>query len=111
MNYETLTENYFEARSKVRELNQTLKEKTTRAGVHLTFEQLHILDQLQDGSKMTSSVTNNIPGCPDTTRLIDRMVHHGLVRRTRPPSNRRVVMLRITDLGRAQLIRAKKVLK
>ena len=38
---------------------------------------------------------------PDVTRLIDRMVKDGLVTRSRSAADRRVVLVRLTDAGRA----------
>lgn len=40
---------------------------------------------------------------PDVTRLVDRAVKLGLVVRKRPESDRRVVLLRLTDEGRRLL--------
>jgi DNA-binding MarR family transcriptional regulator len=42
------------------------------------------------------------PG-PDVTRLADRLVDQGLLTRQRPASDRRVVLLRLTDAGRRRL--------
>lgn len=40
---------------------------------------------------------------PDVTRLVDRAVEAGLVVRNRPETDRRVVLLTLTDQGRALL--------
>lgn len=40
---------------------------------------------------------------PDATRLVDRLERQGRVRRERPPTDRRVVMVRITESGRRTL--------
>ncbi len=40
---------------------------------------------------------------PDMTRLLDRLEARGLVSRTRPPGDRRIVTARITDAGLAAL--------
>lgn len=40
---------------------------------------------------------------PDATRLVDRLERQGRVRRERPPQDRRVVLVRITEAGRRTL--------
>jgi len=40
---------------------------------------------------------------PDITRLLDRLAERGLVSRTRPPENRRTVLVGITQAGRELL--------
>ena len=40
---------------------------------------------------------------PDVTRLVDRLQRHGLARRTRCPTDRRVVLVDITERGAALL--------
>jgi DNA-binding MarR family transcriptional regulator len=40
---------------------------------------------------------------PDITRLLDKLEERGLIRRQRPPGNRRVVEVRITKEGRGLL--------
>jgi DNA-binding MarR family transcriptional regulator len=40
-----------------------------------------------------------ISRAPDITRLLDKLEARGLVRRDRPPDNRRVVEVKITDAG------------
>lgn len=44
-----------------------------------------------------------ISRAPDITRLLDRLEAKGLVERTRPAANRRVVLVRITSSGLALL--------
>ena len=40
---------------------------------------------------------------PDITRLLDKLEERGLIERERPPDNRRMVLIGLTDAGRALL--------
>ncbi len=40
---------------------------------------------------------------PDITRLLDKLEERGLIERERPPDNRRVVLIGLTDRGRSLL--------
>lgn len=64
---------------------------------------LRCLDWLVDGPKSAgqlSTATGLRPAA--TTALIDRLAKRGLVRRTRPDSDRRTVLVEMTELGQAQ---------
>jgi DNA-binding MarR family transcriptional regulator len=53
----------------------------------------------QEGRTMSEISDRMINRDPDATRLADRMIRHGLVRRVRDTVDRRVVRLFITDEG------------
>ena len=73
----------------------------------LTRQQFNVLEVLGDvGSEGLPSLEISrrlVEGLPDITRLIDRLVHAGLVRRTRSAVDRRVVIVKLTDTGRQRL--------
>jgi DNA-binding MarR family transcriptional regulator len=58
-----------------------------------------------DGVKSSDIADRMIYRDPDVTRLVDRMVEQGLVRRDRDSDDRRVVLVSITEAGLALLER------
>ena len=72
----------------------------------LTGGQYNVLRILRGaGTELTCQEVGSrtIAQVPDITRLVDRLEAAGLVERRRPPEDRRVVLLRITDRGLALL--------
>jgi DNA-binding MarR family transcriptional regulator len=75
----------------------------------LTPQQYNVLRLLKaehPGTLPTLALAQRLVSrAPDITRMVDRLEEHGLVRRERPPDNRRVVRVGITPAGLA-LVRA-----
>jgi DNA-binding MarR family transcriptional regulator len=73
----------------------------------LTAQQYNALRLLRgvhpDGLRTLELAGRLISRAPDITRLLDRLETRGLVARTRPSDNRRVVEVALTDAGRALL--------
>ena len=82
-------------------LNNTLK------GFGLTFTQFNLLRILRScgepGLTCSQLAERLISRDPDTTRLLDRMEHSGLVKRERSSEDRRIVLSMITAKGEALL--------
>ena len=66
---------------------------------------LHVLYMLvgRDGTTMSRLADQLDVSLPNVTGIVERMVERGLVERTRPEDDRRVVEVRITAAGRATL--------
>jgi DNA-binding MarR family transcriptional regulator len=66
---------------------------------------LHMLYMLvgRDGTTMSRLADQLDVSMPNVTGIVERMVERGLVERTRPEDDRRVVEVRITAAGRATL--------
>ena len=73
-------------------------------GAHVTLQQysvLHILQRCGERGLPTLEVAGRvIEQAPGITRLIDRLVAKGLVKRERSPKDRRVVHCHLTAVGR-----------
>jgi DNA-binding MarR family transcriptional regulator len=73
----------------------------------ITPEQYHVLRILEEagtrGSPLSAVAERSPAGDPDVTRLLDRLEHRGLARRSRDAADRRVVTARITAEGRRLL--------
>lgn len=68
------------------------------------YNALRLLRAALPGKVPTLSLaTRLVSRAPDITRLLDKLHERGLVDRERPASNRRVVMIGITDAGLALL--------
>lgn len=81
-----------------RRLTKTLAKRFGLTGPQLTV--IKILDQIGDLS--LSSLSGRIKANNSTvTGIIDRMEREGLVRRERSQTDRRMVLIRLTDKGRA----------
>jgi DNA-binding MarR family transcriptional regulator len=61
------------------------------------------LDEAGDGVPMTDIANRILASKSGLTRVIDRMEEAGLVRRERPPDDRRVVLVFMTPEGRRAL--------
>jgi DNA-binding MarR family transcriptional regulator len=64
--------------------------------------QLHVMNMLERHGEMAMSRLAEMLGVSlsNATGLIDRIEERGFVERIRVPSDRRIVLVRITDLGR-----------
>jgi DNA-binding MarR family transcriptional regulator len=83
-----------------------------RAAGKLTLRWYDVLVSLEDeaeGLPMTELANRILASKSGLTRVIDKMEGEGLVRRERPPGDRRVVLVRLTDAGRAALEDARAV--
>jgi len=73
----------------------------------ITPEQFHVLRVLgeagETGLTCSAVAERSVSGDPDVTRLLDRLEKQGWVSRSRDPSDRRVVIARITAEGEALL--------
>jgi DNA-binding MarR family transcriptional regulator len=68
------------------------------------YNALRLLKAAHPGKVPTLSLaTRLVSRAPDITRLLDKLHDRGLVERERPAENRRVVMIGITEAGRALL--------
>jgi DNA-binding MarR family transcriptional regulator len=64
------------------------------------YNAMRLLRAAHPGRMQTLNVASKlISRAPDITRLLDRLVHRGLVDRERPADNRRVVLVGITQAG------------
>ena len=75
----------------------------------ITADQYNVLRILRgvypDGHPRNEVARRMIHRAPDVTRMLDRLVRQGLVRRRRNPSDRRESIATITDAGLALLVR------
>ena len=68
------------------------------------YNALRVLGAARGGKMPTLGLAGRLVSrAPDITRLLDRLHERGLVERERPADNRRLVMVGITDAGRALL--------
>lgn len=74
----------------------------------LSFTHSHILSMLDRHGSMTMGRLAEMldVSLSNASGVIDRLEERGLVERIRVPDDRRVVLVRPTDLGRAALVRA-----
>jgi DNA-binding MarR family transcriptional regulator len=63
------------------------------------YDALVHLEEAEDGLRMTELASRILFSKSGLTRVIDRMAEAGLVRRERPPDDRRVVKVFITEAG------------
>jgi DNA-binding MarR family transcriptional regulator len=83
-----------------------------RAAGKLTLRWYDVLVSLEDeaeGLPMTELANRILASKSGLTRVIDKMEAEGLVRRERPPGDRRVVLVRLAEAGRAALEDARAV--
>lgn len=77
--------------------------------IELTNRQLKVLLVLcvsaQAGARMGQLASALGVTLPTVTGIVDRLVEHGLVRREEDPSDRRLVVVRLTESGRALMDR------
>ena len=76
------------------------------AGFDMTMPQIRTLYFLSRGPQRMKDISDHrMRGMPSATSMIDRLVRKGYVERFPDPSDRRVVLCRITDTGREMLDR------
>ena len=76
------------------------------AGFDMTMPQIRTLYFLSRGSQRMKDISDHLMrGMPSATSMIDRLVKKGYVERVPDPSDRRVVLCQITELGREMLDR------
>ena len=64
------------------------------------YNALRLLRGAHPGKVQTLSLASRLVSrAPDVTRLLDKLAERGLVERERPPENRRVVNIGITEAG------------
>src|SRR3979409_504654 len=87
----------------MRELRCAGTERLVKAGVSMTH--LHVMGLLsRHGETSMSRIADLLDvSLSNATGLIDRMAERGLVERVRVPDDRRVVLVRLSDGGQAQL--------
>ena len=76
-------------------------ERLVRQGISMT--QLHVMNMLERHGELAMSRLAEMldVSLSNATGLIDRIEERGFVERIRVPSDRRIVLVRITDRGRA----------
>jgi DNA-binding MarR family transcriptional regulator len=76
-----------------------MSERLVRLGISMA--QLHIMHTLQRSGEMTmSQLADQLAvSLSNATGLVDRLEERGYVERRRVPEDRRVVVVRVTDLG------------
>jgi DNA-binding MarR family transcriptional regulator len=91
-------------RSLVADLMRARSLRDPLAELHpdLTGPQVHAIVHLGlDGALPTTVLSQRVgASVPSTTGLVDRLERLGLVERDKDPSDRRVVLVRLTDAGR-----------
>jgi DNA-binding MarR family transcriptional regulator len=87
-------------RAAMTELKCIGSERLVRQGISMT--QLHVMNMLERHGEVAMSRLAEMLDVSDSnaTGLIDRIEERGFVERIRVPSDRRVVLVRITDRGR-----------
>lgn len=76
------------------------------AGFDMTMPQMRTLNFLSRGPQRMKDISDHLMrGMPSATSMIDRLVRKGYVERVPDPSDRRVVLCRITDSGQDMLDR------
>jgi DNA-binding MarR family transcriptional regulator len=90
-------------RATMTQLKCASSERLLREGVSMA--QLHIMFTVQRHGEMTMSQLADVLNVSDSsaTGLVDRMAERGFVQRDRVPTDRRVVIVRITEAGEALL--------
>jgi DNA-binding MarR family transcriptional regulator len=92
----------------LRRINRLVQQRIEPgfAHVHLTFVQWMALMLIFDGVVANAGELSRDVGITTgaTTRLIDGLEHRGLCRRERVSGDRRVVLLKLTDAGRARYL-------
>ena len=90
-------------RATMTQLKCASSERLLREGVSMA--QLHIMFTVQRHGEMTMSQLADVLNVSDSsaTGLVDRMAERGFIQRDRVPTDRRVVIVRITEAGDALL--------
>ena len=90
---------------RMRKLGRT-RARQALAGLDVSMPQIRALDYLSHGPKRVSELSCHMSrGTSAATSMVDRLEKKGCVERTPDPSDRRVVLCRITDAGREALDR------
>src|SRR5262245_14715864 len=88
-------------------LNQRAESEYAKYGLTTsTYNVLRILRGSPEGLPRGEIAGRMVNPAPDVTRLIDRLARHGLVRRLRSRSDRRLSLTRITAKGLALVAEA-----
>ena len=90
-------------RATISQIKCASSERLLRLGVSMA--QLHIMYTLQRAGEMTMSRLADVlnVSLSNATGLIDRMEERGFIERYRVPTDRRVVLVRVTASGQAML--------
>jgi DNA-binding MarR family transcriptional regulator len=90
-------------RATMSQLKCASSERLLREGVSMA--QIHIMYTVQRHGDMTMSRLADVLNVSDSnaTGLVDRMEERGFIERDRVPTDRRVVVVRVTDAGRRLL--------
>jgi DNA-binding MarR family transcriptional regulator len=90
-------------RASMGELKCLGSERMVRLGISMS--QLHVMHLLERHGELAMSRLAEVldVSLSAATGLVDRVVERGFVERVRVPSDRRVVLVRITDAGRKML--------
>jgi DNA-binding MarR family transcriptional regulator len=90
-------------RASIGELKCIGSERMVRQGISMT--QLHVMHLLDRHGEMGMSHLAEMldVSLSAATGLVDRVEEHGFVERIRVPNDRRIVMVRITPVGRQML--------
>lgn len=85
------------------------------AKVDLTAQQYNVLRLLAHASPAAVPTlelgSRLVSRAPDVTRMLDKLEQRGLIRRVRPPEDRRVVQAVLADAGRALIDELKEPLR
>jgi DNA-binding MarR family transcriptional regulator len=86
-------------RATMTQLKCASSERLLREGVSMA--QIHIMYTVQRHGEMTMSQLADVLNVSDSnaTGLVDRMAERGFVQRDRVPTDRRVVVIRVTEAG------------
>ncbi len=85
-------------------------ELEAAGGVSLRwYDVLVNLEDAAEGLPMNELAARILSSKSGLTRVVDRMEDAGLVRRERVPYDRRVVLVRLTDAGRAELAGSRRI--
>jgi DNA-binding MarR family transcriptional regulator len=90
-------------RATISQIKCASSERLLRLGVSMA--QLHIMYTLQRAGEMTMSHLADVlnVSLSNATGLIDRMEERGFIERYRVPTDRRIVLVRVTPSGQAML--------
>jgi DNA-binding MarR family transcriptional regulator len=90
-------------RATMTQLKCASSERLLREGVSMA--QVHIMYTVQRHGEMTMSQLADVLNVSDSnaTGLVDRMAERGFVQRDRVPTDRRVVVVRVTEAGQQLL--------
>ena len=94
-----------ESMDRIRRLGRA-RMRDDLAGFDMTMPQIRTLHFLSRGPQRMKDISDHLMrGMPSATSMIDRLVKKGYVERVPDPSDRRVVLCKITDSGTDMLDR------